>query len=419
MDRIIVYPGSVPQDTDLLNTNRNTMIALGALMQATLGSVPIIDGLAVTPTSPAGMAVQVGPGSITQITALDANAYGTLGADTVDPCLKMGINTTPTTFSLAAPASAGTAINYLIQASFQEADVNAAVLAYYDAANPTLPWLGPANAGTAQSTLRAQRVALTLKAGTAAATGTQATPAPDSGAIGIAAIVVTAGTTSVLASAIVPLPGAPQALFKLPYLRPGFSAVEAFTASATFTVPIGVTRAKITVIGGGGAGGTHATLPSGGGGAGGQAVAFAGYLVPGTQIPITVGAGGVALTGGAVGQGGNGGTSSFGTIVSATGGQGGVGGTVAASSAGGPGGTGVGGDINYGGAYGTDGIELTGRGGDGGGPGGGRGTSSLTPGIAGQGYGGGGGGGGSSTPGGAGTGAPGGNGAGGIVIVEF
>ena len=45
MDRNIVYPGSIPLDTDLLATNRNAMVALGALMRAVLGPAPVIDGL--------------------------------------------------------------------------------------------------------------------------------------------------------------------------------------------------------------------------------------------------------------------------------------------------------------------------------------------------------------------------------------
>ena len=34
MDRILVYPGNIPLDTDILNTNRNSMVALGYLAQA-------------------------------------------------------------------------------------------------------------------------------------------------------------------------------------------------------------------------------------------------------------------------------------------------------------------------------------------------------------------------------------------------
>ena len=38
MDRNIVYPGSIPLDTDLLTVNRNAMIGIGFLAQAVLGT---------------------------------------------------------------------------------------------------------------------------------------------------------------------------------------------------------------------------------------------------------------------------------------------------------------------------------------------------------------------------------------------
>ena len=61
MDRILVYPGSIPLDTDILNTNRNSMVALGYLAQAILGTGTIVDGLACSPTAPASLTVSVGP----------------------------------------------------------------------------------------------------------------------------------------------------------------------------------------------------------------------------------------------------------------------------------------------------------------------------------------------------------------------
>jgi hypothetical protein len=66
LDRQIVYPGAIPLDTDVLNIQRNVMVALGYLAQATLGSAVVVDGLACVPTQPASMSVVVGPGSITQ-----------------------------------------------------------------------------------------------------------------------------------------------------------------------------------------------------------------------------------------------------------------------------------------------------------------------------------------------------------------
>jgi hypothetical protein len=403
MDRSIVYPGSIPLDTDLLNTNRNAMVGLGALIAATLGTRTVVDGLAVTPTSPASLSVVVGPGSIAQYDVVDQNAYGTLAADSAYTLMKMGINLSSTTFTLTTPATSGTAVNYLIQAAFQEADANPVVLPYYNAANPAQPFLGPSNSGAAQATLRTQRVQLQLKAGAAATVGSQATPVVDAGWVGLAVITVAYGQTQIAAANIASYQSSRTIPWKLPDLRPGFVQSAVFTASDTFVVPAGVTRAKVTVIGGGGAGG--------------MAVRWLSGLTPGTAIPVTVGAGGAAPSSAA--QGGGGGTSSFGSYVSATGGTGGAGGTVMATCAGGSGGAGVGGDAVFGGAYGTDGITVAPRGGTGGGPGGGRGTSGLIQGIAAIGPGGGGGGGGASAAGGTGTGAQGGNGAAGIVIVEY
>lgn len=182
----------------------------------------------------------------------------------------------------------------------------------------------------------------------------------------------------------------------------GFSNMQVFTSSGTFTVPAGITKVKATVIGGGGGGGAFD------------------------------------------GTGGTGGTSSFGSFCSATGGTGG--GPANSGQVPGVGGSGSGGNINFTGGRatwfgiagasalgfgpscgqgGVNGI-LYGGGGAGngdncngfsGGGGGGGGTieiiSGLTPGgtvsvtI-------GGGGGGSGTGG-----NPGGSGAAGVVIVEW
>jgi antitoxin component of RelBE/YafQ-DinJ toxin-antitoxin module len=38
LKRQIIYPGAIPLETDLLNTNKNTMVALGKLVAATFGT---------------------------------------------------------------------------------------------------------------------------------------------------------------------------------------------------------------------------------------------------------------------------------------------------------------------------------------------------------------------------------------------
>jgi hypothetical protein len=414
MDRIIVYPGGIPLDTDLLSTNRNTMLALHGLISATLGTATTVDGLAVVPTSPASMAVIVGPGSITQYGPVDTVAYGSLPADTSEMIVKMGIMLAPAIIPITAPTTAGTTIAYLLQATFSESDQNPVVLPYYNAANPAQPYLGPNNTGAAQNTVRRQSVALQLKAGAAAPAGQQTVPPVDPGWIGLAVITVNAGATEIDAANITAAMGAQFLPYKLPDLRPGYSQSATFTASGTFIVPPGVTRVKVLVVGGGGAGGTHATLPSGGGGSGGRALKWISGLTPGTAIPVTVGAGGTASP--IPGNGAPGQTSSFGTFVSATGGQGGGGGSGGATPTGGGGGSGFGADFVYSGSWGGDAIPSSGRGGDGGGPGSGKGgTATVGQNAPVYGWGGGGGGGGASGS----AGYPGGSGGGGFVMVEF
>src|SRR6185312_15265456 len=201
------------------------MTALGYLAQSVLGTGTVIDGLALAPTSPESMTITVGPGTIFSMQQVDQNAFGTLAVDS-SPLLKFGINTATTSFTLTAPTTSGQSINYLVQAILQEADVTPVVLPYYNAANPSVPYSGPSNSGVAQNTKRTQRVSLQLKAGVAANTGTQITPAVDSGYTGVYVITVSFGQTTLsaanLANAI--YPGAPFMPVKLPQLRIKLSA---------------------------------------------------------------------------------------------------------------------------------------------------------------------------------------------------
>jgi hypothetical protein len=362
MDRNIVYPGSIPLDTDLLSVNRNTMIGLGFLAQAVLGTNTVVDGLQCQPTSPTSMNVAVGPGSIIQIGPVDLLAYGSIPADAADQIVKMGINQTSTTFSVTAPSSVGQSINYLIEATFQEVDGEPIVLPYYNTSNPSQSFSGPGNSQTAQNTVRAQRVQLQLKPGIPVDTGNQTTPAADSGWVGLYQITVSYGQTQVAPGNITVIPTAPFLTWKLPALRPGFgSGVQTFMTSNGFTVPMGVTQVEVEVWGAGS--GTYASvpgLPSGGGSGGGYSRKLVAGLTPGQIVPVTIGAGGVGGTTAGV-AGGPGGTSSFGLFVSATGGGLNYLATTSQPQDGAtPPGIGVGGDVNFAGSAGQAAISNQG-----------------------------------------------------------
>ena len=358
MDRNIVYPGSIPLDTDLLATNLNAMVGLGYLAQAVLGQNTIADGLACGPTSPASLTVTVGPGSLTQLTTVDTLSYGSLPADTTDPLVKIGINISSTGFTFVTPTTSGQSANYLIQASFLESDVNPVVLPYYNAANPAQPYSGPTNSGVAQNTQRIQRVQLELKAGAPALSGQQQTPPVDAGWVGLYTIGVSYGQTEILVANIALSPAAPFLTWKLPQLRPGFaSGVRTFPTSGSFTVPPGVTQAEVELWGGGSGSFASANgMPSGGGAGGGYARMRISNLSPGQVVPVTVGAGGNGGT--TAGSGATaGGTSGFGSYVSATGGSlNGLATVPSPVNGATPGGIGVGGDVNISGSSGQAGI---------------------------------------------------------------
>ncbi len=346
MDRQIVYPGSIPLDTDVLNVERNVMVALGYLAQVTLGTSTVVDGLACAPTSPASLTISIGAGSITQFGVVDTTAFGSLPASNA-PLLRMGVNLGSSQFTLAAPSAPGQSINYLVEASLLEADAAPIVLPYYNSANPSSPYSGPGNSGAAQMTQRLQSVQMQVKAGAAGASGTQNTPGVDSGWIGLYVIAVAYGQTEITSASITTFPTAPFLNWKLPQLSPGTHNLAAFgpTTQGGWQVPAGVTGVKVRIWGAGGAGGAGFTGPGGGGAGGGYSEGF--YSVtPGEVIAITVGNGGA-------GSGASGGNSSFGALASAMGGQAGADGQpVGTGSGGADGGQGSGSGFSISGAPG-------------------------------------------------------------------
>lgn len=198
---------------------------------------------------------------------------------------------------------------------------------------------------------------------------------------------------------------------------------EIFTSTTTWTVPEDIDGAvNIVMFGGGGGGGgyNYQTTTTGyrynatgGGGGGGYAYITSQKLSAGQNIPITIGAAGIAPTGAwySRSNGGTGGTTSFGSYYSAGGGAGGIAGRAGTDAsyggAGGNGGAGGGGgsaNYNYqdpsgtgptywyydqqggaggrGGFFGGGGGGYNANGGDGGIYGGGGGSGGATAGKA-------------------------------------
>jgi len=192
---------------------------------------------------------------------------------------------------------------------------------------------------------------------------------------------------------------------------PGFSsmAVISTTGASTWTIPAGVTKAKVTVVGGGNSGNAGSTacgtiaFGGGGGGGGGVGISYLTGLIPGNTLTTNVGA---AATSSSLSSG----TQTITTITATAGAVGG-------SQGGGAGGTSSGAQLNVSGNAGGTACyypnAASGWGGSGGhaagfagGGAGGNGTSN-----AGTSYGAGGGGGSHAVGGGAGY--------QGVIIIEY
>ncbi len=248
MDRVIIYPSALPMTEDLLTVQRSVMSGLGYLIQATLGTGVAADGLACGPVSPPSLTLEVGPGSLTSFGVVDANPFSTLAAS-ANPLVRMGIASSYTPLNFVAPAGAGTTVDYLIQAAMEEVDAIPLVLDYYNAANPAQPYAGPGGAGGAQATVRQQAVALQVKAGAPAVSGSQVAPGSDAGWVPLYVVSVPAGTTGLTAANIAVAPGAPFIGLKIPGLDAAVAALQGAVGAASTGLAAEVARAQAAEAG--------------------------------------------------------------------------------------------------------------------------------------------------------------------------
>lgn len=209
MDRKIVYPGSVPLETDVLWTNRFAMVGLGYLAQDLLGSATQVFGAAVTPGT--GLSVNVAPGRIYAVEPVEATQYSSIPADLTDTVVKQGLLFQATAIAVnTVVLTSGQSVNYLIEGQYQDVDGDNATLAYYNTSNPQIPFSGAGGNGLAQPTTRRGLLVVQAKAGTAATTGTQTTPSADSGWTPMYVVTVAFGAVSLSAGNIATHPSFPQ-----------------------------------------------------------------------------------------------------------------------------------------------------------------------------------------------------------------
>jgi hypothetical protein len=241
LDRPIVYSQEQGRSVDFLFAQRATMIGLAKLSQAAFGGNTVVRGLAVTPNSPAALNVLVGIGEIYAMTAVDATTWGSLPADTTDIILKQGLNMAAQTISTPAPTTSGFSINYLIEAQYQDQDTTTAVLPFYNSSNPQIPLNGQGGSGAPLPTERQGFCVIQAKAGTAATTGTQVTPAVDSGWTAIAVVTVANGQSTVTSGNISVPAGVPQVTSLLQMMQTGSPTYAVDTSTTANQIALALT----------------------------------------------------------------------------------------------------------------------------------------------------------------------------------
>lgn len=252
MDRQTAYFGALSRETDVLQPQQFAMIALANLASGVLGNGTLVDAFTCTPTIPASLSVILTPGQIYQLENLEQSTWSSLPADIVHSIVKQGIMLDPATFAITPPGTVGFSQVYLIEVQYGDLDTGALVLPYYNAANPSSPFNGPGNAGTAQNTQRRGIVATQIKAGVAAATGSQVAPTADAGWTGLYLITVAQGQSTVTAGNIVQLASAPFIYPKIPVIPS-----EAQSGKWEYAVDTGTANAMVVSV----FGGTPAPVP--------------------------------------------------------------------------------------------------------------------------------------------------------------
>src|SRR6185312_7464619 len=208
MDRGITYAGQIPLDTDGMFAQAAAYEGLAWLAQGVFGTGPYVTDLTCTQTTVASLSVLLNPGQILELETFDSAPYSDIGTN-ANQIVKQGLLRLPATLGCPAPVTAGFSVNYLIQVAFQTIDGGSTVLPYFNASNPSNAFAGPNGSGTSQNTRRFDNLVAQAKVGTPAATGTQTTPSPDAGFIGLFVVTVAQGQTQITSSSISQLATAP------------------------------------------------------------------------------------------------------------------------------------------------------------------------------------------------------------------
>lgn len=159
MDIRTVYAGQVPTDKDILLPQEFQRLAQGRLLDVLYGSDPSGAGFVVS-TSSSAMQITVGSGILNVYAPvlpsnLGSSSSGLAANNTMS--MKQFLMEQPQTLSIPQAGA-----SYTVYAVCSDQDVDASVMPFVDANNPTQTQAGPGNSGTALPSRRAAQIQLVL-----------------------------------------------------------------------------------------------------------------------------------------------------------------------------------------------------------------------------------------------------------------
>lgn len=190
MDRPLIQVGELPCAEDVMGGWKDALYGLGLMASAAIGNSTGVAGFGISPTGPASLSFNIGQGSIYSPQTVDGTSYGVLGTDS-NTIVKQGILAAPVTLTVTPPSTSGFSQVYLVQVAYSDVDTGAALVPFFNSLDPTHP------SSSTQNTIRQGQAVVQLKAGTAASTGSQTIPTPDVGFVGLWAVTVANGATTV------------------------------------------------------------------------------------------------------------------------------------------------------------------------------------------------------------------------------
>ncbi|KTS09740.1 hypothetical protein SB2_11845 [Methylobacterium radiotolerans] len=237
-----MYAGQVPRALDNLLLGRFAMVGLAKLSEAVLGTNTVVPAGAFAVTPGGGLNIAIGPGQVYQLESIEPTTESALNTDG-HQVLKQGVALDAQTITLTPPSAAGYAQNFLIQVAYADIPAGSTVLSFQ---NPTpvldpstnaykyVTYPGPGGNGAQSYTILQGGVSVIPKAGTAAPAGSQSTPSPDPGYVGLYVVTLAFGVTSISSGNIAGYSGAPFIPTTLPGVPAGVQA-----GSWTYGVDVG------------------------------------------------------------------------------------------------------------------------------------------------------------------------------------